>query len=378
MIQNAKKRLLSLKGNILLGLSGGPDSICLFELLKELRMNFHIAHIDHALQPSSLGVKQRLEKMAKELSIPFHSITLSIDPSTKNLEEVLRNERIKFFTSLIKEHQLDVLVLGHQKDEKAETMIKRFFEGGNLFNVSGIEEDAHYEGMRVFRPLLGTTKKEIVTFLEEKGVSYYIDPTNHTEMNLRGKMRVSLIPALEKSFGKSIVSSICDLGEQVDECGAFLEREIFKLGEIEVKGVFGSFFPYTKGCDPYIYFQYIVNCLKLRGFILSRDQKKVLKTAIDNRLIGRHLELCQKKLHFEAEGLFLLDVEKYTPVRGFFEGSLDWLSFWKGGFFVEDIYEKVDLKLVAEYHRKNKTPLCLRKIYPFPLTSILKKTTIEN
>ena len=75
---------------------------------------------------------------------------------------------------------------------------------------------------------------------------------------------------------------------------------------------------------------------------------------------------------------FILDLEKYTPVRGFFEGSLDWLSFWKGGFFVEDIYEKVDLKLVAEYHRKNKTPLCLRKIYPFPLTSILKKTTIEN
>ncbi len=376
MIQNAKKRLLSLKGNILLGLSGGPDSMCLFELLKELRVNFHIAHIDHALQPSSLGVKQRLERMAKELLIPFYSITLSIDPSTKNLEEVLRNERLKFFTSLIRKHQLDVLVLGHQKDEKAETMIKRFFEGGNLFNLSGIEEDAHYEGIRVFRPLLGTTKKEIVTYLEDRGISYYVDPTNLTEMNLRGKMRVSLIPTLEKSFGKNIVTSICDIGEQVDECAAFLAREVSKLGEIEVKGVFGSFFPYIEGCDPYIFFQYILNSLKIKGFILSRDQKGVLKTAIDNKLIGKHLELGEKELHFEFEGLFLLDVEKCVPVRGFFKGSLDWLCFWKGGALVEDKREEVDRKLLSEYHRKNKTPLCLRKIYPFPLTAILKKTTI--
>jgi tRNA(Ile)-lysidine synthase len=376
MIQNAKKRLLSLKGNILLGLSGGPDSMCLFELLKELKVNFHIAHIDHALQPSSLGVKKELERMAKKHSIAFHSITLSIDPSSKNLEEVLRNERIKFFTSLINEYKLDMLVLGHQKDEKAETMIKRFFEGGDLFNIPGIKEDAVYGKMKVVRPLLGTTKKEIVAFLEERGVSYYVDPTNFTEMNLRGKMRVSLIPTLEKSFGKNIVSPICDLGEQVDDCAAFLAREVSKLGEIEVKGAFGSFFPYIEKCDPYIYIQYILHRLKLRGIILSRDQKRVLKNAIHNKLIDIHLDLGKERLYFETVGLFLLNVEKYIPVKGFFKESLDWLTFWKGGTYIENETTKVDVKVVAEYHRRNKTPICLRRIYPFPLTAILKKTTI--
>ena len=188
MILKAKKQLLSVKGKILLGLSGGPDSMCLCHLLNECDIDFHIAHVDHGLLKESKKEKDRLKAYAKEKGIPFHFCTLDSTKFPKsNLEEVLRKKRLEFFKKVMKENALDVLLLGHQKDEKVETMIKRFFEGGSLFNLSGIRKNGHYEEIRIFRPLLEVSKASIIEYLQKNKVPYFIDPSNFSGGNFTSK-----------------------------------------------------------------------------------------------------------------------------------------------------------------------------------------------
>lgn len=386
MIQNAKKRLLELEGKILLGLSGGPDSMCLCALLQELGKEFHIAHIDHGLQASSALEKNRLESFACQNKIPFHSITLDgKDRAQKNLEDVLRRKRLKFFKTVMEKEGLDLLVLGHQKDERAETIIKRFFEGSNILNLTGIKLFSKFEGIQVVRPLLYTTKKAVVDYLEKNGIKYFIDPTNFGTGNLRAKMRSSLLPLLEEEFGKNITASVCDLGDQIEGLSSYLDREISKIETIAVKGVMGVFYPYKPGVDDFLFHQLICKALRENNVSLSRQQREFLLQSISNKDTHKTLEFAQQSVHLEKNGVFIIDKSKSSIPYATVPKNISWLEFWRKGTDIEGFKEispetfnrLLTCKQRSDFHRRQKTPLCLRRAFPIPLTSIRKMIKIN-
>lgn len=382
MIQNAKKKLIDVNGTMLLGLSGGPDSMCLFALLLELKKPFHVAHIDHGLRESSRKEREALQKLAKENGVPFHYKRLeSASHSKNNLEDVLREERISFFKGVMEEEGVDVLLLGHQKDERAETVIKRFFEGSGLFNLGGIKEVSCYRGIKVRRPLLDVTKKQVLGYLLKNNIPYFIDPTNIGDFNLRAKMRASLIPSLEEQFGKSIVSSVCDIADQAHEMGAYIDTKVELLRKKEIKGVFGSFFSYGSIGEDFILTQLILKCLKERKVLYSREDRKHIANFIERKAVEKCLEFHSYTLYFEEAGIFLVEKSKFRPIQGVLEKDVPWESVWQEGIDLKEVRKALEVpnlkkQVLSEWFRKNKVPVFLRKVFPIPLTIIAGKTKI--
>lgn len=217
------------KGPLLVGCSGGPDSKALLYLLFGCRkfypLELHVAHIDHGWRDESSAEAELLRKEVEEHGVPFHLKTFSPkDFSPGNFEEQGREHRLKFFWEVYEKIGAKALLLGHQADDQAETVLKRVFEGASLFSLGGLAFETALGRMKVWRPLLHTKKSEILAWLADKNLTYFEDVTNRDERFLRGKMRETIFPAMAASFGKEISGNLCRLGEESQEIKAYFQE----------------------------------------------------------------------------------------------------------------------------------------------------------
>lgn len=212
---------------LLLGLSGGPDSMALLHLLLEARFTpVEAAHVDHGWREESGREARLLEDACHRLSVPFHFCQLKGQFPT---ESEARIARLSFFKQLFKQKNYQALVLGHQEDDQAETVLKRILEGASLTSLGGICPLQHFEGMPIWRPLLSISKEELVLWLSKKGISFFKDPTNLQIKFLRGRLRSQIFPDLEEKFGKNIRTNLSYLGSYSQELKAYLMRKIDPL-----------------------------------------------------------------------------------------------------------------------------------------------------
>ncbi|MCH9627018.1 MAG: tRNA(Ile)-lysidine synthase [Chlamydiales bacterium] len=213
--QNLKKEPL------LLGLSGGPDSMALFHLLRKINHPFQAAHLDHGWRPESREEGNLLVQMCQKYGVRCHLRSVKIEG--KNLEDASRQARYHFFEELVAQERLAGVVLGHHADDQAETVLKRVFEGASLPKLKGLTPRSQLGALTLYRPLLRVQKKQVIAWLENEKISYFSDPTNQETRFLRGRMRVSLLPFLSAQFGKQIQPSLCRLGEAAHELAEFLD-----------------------------------------------------------------------------------------------------------------------------------------------------------
>lgn len=221
---------------ILLGYSGGPDSKALFHLLLECRrtifFDLHLAHLDHGWRPESGEEAAQLQEEAAFFSIPFHLKVLTpSDYVPGNLEAQGRQHRMQFFSKLYQTLDCGALFLGHHKDDQAEVVLKRLFEGAQWANLGGMRGESHLSGMRICRPLLSVRKKEILEWLDERGLTAFFDSTNASPAFLRGRMRTTLIPLLEEQFGKRIADNLGRLGKAMQELREYFAKKLAPILE---------------------------------------------------------------------------------------------------------------------------------------------------
>jgi tRNA(Ile)-lysidine synthase len=222
------------KSPLLLGYSGGPDSKALLYALLELGVGLHLAHVDHAWRPESAQEAACLEEEALRLGLPWHSVRLKSRP-TRNAEDAARRMRLAYFQQLFHQHPFQALMLGHQRDDLAETALKRLLEGAHLTNLVGLAPVTKLEGLTVWRPLLTTPKRELLAFLKVRGLTPLIDPTNH---DLRTRMRTQILPHLAELFGKEVSENLAIVSERAHELRELLERRTFALWqEFSARGV---------------------------------------------------------------------------------------------------------------------------------------------
>lgn len=212
--------------SILLGLSGGPDSLCLFYLLKKLGITFEVAHVDHGWRNESAEEALALSLICQKYAIPFHLRRLEPSLLKGNLEESCRLERLDFFRSLCKKHGFQAIVTGHHADDLAETVLKRFFEGASLSNLSGMSFVSEYNGLSIWRPFLNCRKTEIQDWIESQGVKAFFDTTNIDEKYLRSRCRSSIFPLLSQKFGKEIFPNLARISKESHNLHAYLNRKI--------------------------------------------------------------------------------------------------------------------------------------------------------
>jgi len=217
---------------LLLGFSGGPDSLALLHLLLGCGVDLHVAHVDHGWRAESGEEAEMLKRDVEELKLPFHLKRLE---NVAMKENEARQARLGFFKEIYQKMGAQALVLGHHGDDQSETVLKRILEGASLSNLRGILPVSIIEGMEVWRPLLDATKAEIRAWLKTKGLKAIEDRTNLDPSYLRGKMRGAILPQLEDKFGKEVSHNLRRLGESARELSEYLSRKMEKYESLIVE-----------------------------------------------------------------------------------------------------------------------------------------------
>lgn len=204
----------------MLGYSGGPDSKALLYALIECGVKPHIAHVDHGWREESREEADLLKKEAERLDCPFFTIRLNIEKT----EDAARKARLNFFSSLMDNYA--ALLLAHQADDLAETVLKRILEGAHLPHLGGMEPVSEQNGMKIWRPLLNVRRSEILQFLNDRSLIPLIDSSNFDPTYLRARMRSEIFPFLNQAFGKETTENLTLLSERAYELKEYLDRQV--------------------------------------------------------------------------------------------------------------------------------------------------------
>lgn len=187
---------------IIVGLSGGPDSVFLLHFLaalqKELSLKLIVAHLNHEWRPEADQEEQLCRDIAHTLGLQY--ITSKI--SQLNLpfkingskEEYARKIRRYFFEQLVQEHNANSIALAHHLQDQEETFFIRLIRGSSLTGLTAINPRS---GLYI-RPLLETSKHEIIDWLHAHNNAYAIDSSNTSDLFLRNRIRSHVIPALQQ------------------------------------------------------------------------------------------------------------------------------------------------------------------------------------
>lgn len=257
---------------ILLGYSGGPDSVCLLHLLLSWKkIPLHLVHIDHGWRKESAQERKAIQELAQKLALPLHWIAL--DPKTMqgNLEAECRQKRLQFFQQVAREVQAQGCLLAHHADDQAETVFKRVLEGANLINLSGMAPIQKFDALTLLRPLLSIRKNQILAWLEQRGISSFHDATNADVRFLRAKMRQETFPFLRKSFGKAFEENLCQIAQEAQELRHYLDDQTASYCEKASCGPWGIFIPAFPE-SPIETKHLLQKLAKQQGIILSREQ----------------------------------------------------------------------------------------------------------
>jgi tRNA(Ile)-lysidine synthase len=198
-----KYRMLSGQERVLVALSGGPDSVCLLYVLKDLkeefRLDLSVLYVDHGLRPEeAVGEMEFCKNLCAKLKLPF--LTKAIDVKSYaeemklNKQEAARELRYRVFDATAHEINADEVALGHTADDQAETLIMRLLRGSGPAGLSGIPP---VRG-KFIRPLIAIQRKEIKQYLEGERIDFIIDSSNLKKDYLRNKIRLSLMPLIEE------------------------------------------------------------------------------------------------------------------------------------------------------------------------------------
>ncbi|MDP1835946.1 MAG: tRNA lysidine(34) synthetase TilS [Chlamydiales bacterium] len=281
LVQEFLKQHLDRSRPVLLGLSGGADSLALFHLLLRYRdrwgLDLHIAHVDHRWRSESALEAAQIQSWGQQLNLPVHIKVLQDGKPTHNAEDIARQARLAFFDLVCEETGGQAVMLGHHADDLAETVLKRLFESAAVTRVCGLRPVSDVEGIVLWRPLLKAQKRELLTFLQNHEVTYFEDSTNCDPKYLRTRLRNDLLPQLSTAFGKDISAGLCSLGEECEDICDYLDERtrVYLEQGLEVD---------LSGCKYEVEVKHVLRQLCRRaGFSLSRE---ALKDACQQVLAG--------------------------------------------------------------------------------------------
>ena len=190
---------------IIVGVSGGPDSLCLMETLRQAGYSIIIAHFNHQLRPEAGQDAHMVEKIASRLMlgciIDGADVRAYADQQKLSLEEAARNMRYHFMFRLARERNAQAVAVGHTADDQVETILMHFLRGSG---ISGLKGMSHRSIIKTFdpsipivRPLLNTWREETTVYCAANGLRPHYDSSNDSINFQRNRIRHLLIPSLE-------------------------------------------------------------------------------------------------------------------------------------------------------------------------------------
>ena len=221
---------------MVVGVSGGPDSVCLLHILHsladQLDINIHAVHINHMLRAEeALADEVFTTTLCKELGIPLSVVQVNVAELAKkrgmSIEEAGREARYHEFGRYAHNIGAAKIAVAHNRNDQAETVMLHIIRGAGTAGLAGME----YRRGEVIRPLLNIARKEIELYCREAALSPRTDSSNLTGEFARNRVRLELFPYMNKSFGADITESLCKLSTHASDDNHYLEQHAVEAYE---------------------------------------------------------------------------------------------------------------------------------------------------
>ncbi len=229
MIKYIEENHLICKGDgIVVGVSGGADSVCLLYLLYECRqmwqLTLYVVHVHHGIRGVDADADALyVERLADELRLPFFCVRGDVPSLAANrgisTEEAGRDFRYQQMERIRQEQGADKIAVAHQSEDQAETVLFRLFRGSGARGLSGISP---VRG-RIIRPILFAGRSEIVGYLTHRQISWCTDTTNATDDYSRNYIRHHILPAVEDKINPKACSHIVQAAADIAKWRSYIE-----------------------------------------------------------------------------------------------------------------------------------------------------------
>ena len=226
MIENGEK--------VVLAVSGGPDSICMLDILNDIKndvtidINFEIvvAHVNHMIRKEAEEDEKYVKKYCEEKQIEFYSKSIDVQKMANNnkigVEEAGRKARYDFFDEILEKANAQKIAIAHNKNDKVETVLMHILRGSGINGLKGIEAKRG----KYIRPLIECERNEIEEYCSKKNLQPRIDKTNFENEYTRNKVRNLLIPYIQKEFNPNLIQTIDRLSNLVAEEENYMDKQV--------------------------------------------------------------------------------------------------------------------------------------------------------
>lgn len=223
----ARYRMLEVGEKVVVGVSGGPDSLCLLDVMARLATKddyeLVVCHVDHGLSESSEEISANVARLGAEAGLDVH-VARAHDLAGPNLHARAREFRYSFFETIAREVEATKIATGHTLDDRVETTIARLVHGASTEGLAGIPPAA---GDRI-RPLIGVRRVATRAYCIERKLGFFEDPANDDPRFDRAAIRSALVPAIEKRWGEGAIDAIANaadrLKDDADALTSFTDR----------------------------------------------------------------------------------------------------------------------------------------------------------
>lgn len=228
-----KHNLIIPHDKILVGLSGGADSVTLLHILYSLSekysLTLYAAHINHNMRPTAKRDEDFSRNLCEKLGIEFFVKSADVNAFAKEKsisgEEAGRIIRYDFFDEICKKYKITKIATAHNQNDSAETILMNFIRGSGLKGLIGIP----YKRDNIIRPILDLSRDEIENYCKENSLEFMTDETNLTNVYTRNKLRLDVIPYIQNNINSNFTNRIVENSDIIAEENDFIEQYAYNL-----------------------------------------------------------------------------------------------------------------------------------------------------
>lgn len=295
-----KHHLITQGDQVILGLSGGADSVCLLfvllKLQKEIPFTLAAVHINHQLRgEEALRDQQYVENLCKKLAIPLKIESVEVLKVAKleklGIEEAGRKVRYQVFESYAREIGANKIALAHHQNDQAETMLYHLARGTDLAGLAPMRPKRG----RYIRPLLCMSRKEIEHYLEKNNIEYVTDSSNLEDHYMRNRVRHHVVEYMEEQINEQAVAHMCETAQAMGELYEYLlDEAVKKLDQFGREEQGGIYLKQALFSEPKVITGYTVReaVRQLSGSLKDVTREHVNQTLLlADRVVGKEVHL---------------------------------------------------------------------------------------
>lgn len=227
---------LAAGASVVVGVSGGADSVCLLDVLTHWRpaLTVHVAHVHHGLRPQAEAEAAQVQALAHRYGVPFHLRRLWLAADAPGVEERARHARYAALAEVAHAVGARLVAVAHTQNDQAETILLHLLRGSGLAGLAGMAVNAPYPtgdpALRLLRPLLGVTRAQVEAYCAAAALPFVVDASNADPAFARNRVRHHLLPELA-TYNPQVAAHLAHLAELAQAERALADRWTAHLAE---------------------------------------------------------------------------------------------------------------------------------------------------